>query len=210
MNVYEYKNKNNLYTSYIHKNNITLNKEKGIYSMTQSSKRVFSSLTNYLAFEFKPNYNISHLLVKIDISGGIYELSTNTSKIIIKLKSDDDYFFFIQAKRFNFIRFTLTLKNDINQTKNPFSYINSLESYDKVLNGYNYKNPLISPIINEDKRIITITQYISDSESTKYIYFKIRPSYYIDYMLADVDITDCFIDLDNYNYSKGIYSLKRN
>jgi hypothetical protein len=29
-------------------------------------------------------------------------------------------------------------------------------------------------------------------------------------MLTDVDIIDCFIDLDNYKYSKGIYSLKRN
>jgi hypothetical protein len=127
-----------------------------------------------------------------------------------KLKSDDDYFFFIKAKRFNFIRLTLTINNYSNQTTNPFSYIYSQEKGEKTPNRYNYKNPLISPIINGNQLIITISQYISGSETTKYINFIIRPSYNIDYMLTNVDITDCFIDLDNYQYSKGIYNLKRN
>ena len=29
-------------------------------------------------------------------------------------------------------------------------------------------------------------------------------------MLTNIDITDCLINLNNYDYSKGIYNLKRN
>ena len=212
INVYEYEKKNNTYTAYIQNNTKTLIKERDFYFKTQRPFRVNSSSTTYLAFTFKPNYNISQMLAKIDISGGIYELFKNTSKNITKLKSDDDYFFFTEAKRFNFIKLTLTINNDMNLTTNPFAYVYSEEKSDRrnYYNNYYKKNTSISSIINGDQQIVTITQYMSDSEYKKYINFIIRPSYNIDYMLTNIEITDCLIDLNNYNYSKKIYNIKRN
>ena len=208
INLYEYEKKNNSYNTYFQKNAKRLNKERDIYFMTRNYIKVNSSNTTYLAFSFKPNFNINHMRVNINISGGLFDLLNNTSKNMFNLRSDNDYYFIIEAHQFNFIRLALTMNNYMNLTTNPFSYIYYYQLEDRK-NYYYYKKyeESISPIINE-KQII-ISKNVS-GVSTNYIYFRIRPSYYIDKTTIKVDVTDCLINMDNYKYFKGIYYLKSN
>ena len=178
--------------------------------MTQSPIEVNSTNTTYFAFSFIPNKTISNMLILIDISGGIFNLFNNITKNITKIKSDNDYLFFIEVKRFSYIIFTLTINNFTNSTMTPFSYIYFEELYNRENYNRNYKKASISTIKNGNQLILTIIQNISDREETKYINFKIKPTFNIDYMLANPEVHDCYIDLDNYEHSKGIFNLKKN
>ena len=128
INVYSYKNKSDSYLRYSQKNTEILHKKGDIYFMNTNPFLVDCIFTTYVALAFKLDYNVSHMLAKIDTSGGTYNLFNNTSKNMTKLKSDGDYyFFFLDAKEFNFVRFTLTINNYMNLTTNPFPYIYSKE-----------------------------------------------------------------------------------
>ena len=120
INLYEYEKKNNSYNTYFQKNAKRLNKERDIYFMTKNYIKVNSSNTTYLAFSFKPNFNINHMRVNINISGGLFDLLNNTSKNMFNLRPDNDYYFFIEAHQFYFIRLTLTMNNYMNLTTIPF------------------------------------------------------------------------------------------
>ena len=210
INVYEYETKNNFYSSYLSKNKKRLIKEGENFFMTQSLIEVNSTNTTYFAFSFIPNKTISNMLILIDISGGIFNLFNNITKNITKIKSDNDYLFFIEVKRFSYIIFTLTINNFTNSTMTPFSYIYFEELYNRENYNRNYKKASISTIKNGNQLILTIIQNISDREEIKYINFKIKPTFNIDYMLANPEVHDCYIDLDNYEHSKGIFNLKKN
>ena len=129
----------------------------------------------------------------INISEESYELFSNVPQNINDLKSDKEYLFFMKVKQFNFIRFTLTLKN---QNIKPFSYISYQElSKKEEYNDNNFENiESESTILNTTHSIISISKNISEYH-INYIFFKIIPSYDIDYMLANVDIADCLFDL---------------
>ena len=181
------------------------------YYITPNKSLINSSNTNYLALSFRRkynNYNINDIGFKIDFSGGLFQLFNNAPKNITYLKKNVDYFFYTRIKIFNYIRFTLTMKSNSNITAIPFQNIESQnlrEKYDyQKHRGYNQS---ISPIINGDKLIISISNNITD-QYFYYINFKIRPLYNIDYMVASIDIVDYYIDNENYKYSKEIYSLK--
>ena len=202
INVYEYEKNNNSYISYIQKSTKRLNKEREIYFMTRTYMSIISPLTKYCAFSFKPNFNINHMRVNINISGGLFDLLNNTSNNINNLRSDGDYYFFTKVHRFNFIRLVFTM-NNYKLTTNPFSYIYYYQlSYRNSYQSYRKYEQSISPIIN-DKQII-ISHNVS-GDSTNYIYFRIKPTYYIEKTNIKVEVTDCLIDLDNYKYAKGIY-----
>ena len=157
--------------------------------------KVNSSNTTYLAFSFKPKNNINQIQVNIDISGGFYNLFNDTFINITKLKTDD-YFFFAETHQFNFIKLTLTMNNNNNTNTNPFSYIYSYElnrKEDYIYYQTNTNQPT-SIIINENQIIVSVSQKIS-LYTSEYIFFQIRPSYYIDYIIINIDITDNLIDL---------------
>ena len=144
--------------------------------------------------------------VKIKIPGGIFQLFNNTSKNITKLKSKEDYLFYTTAQRFNYIRFTLTMSYNSNMTIDPFldiffQELYSQENYKSV--GINYNKP-VSSIRKGDQLIISASYNISNV-STHYIIFKINPLYNIDYMIANIEATDCHIYFDNYKNFQGIY-----
>lgn len=79
IDIYEYETKNNSYSSYIRKNKY-INQVTDNDSMTSVLYTVYSLEANYLAFSFILNTNIEHIHVKINVSGGSYELLNNTSK----------------------------------------------------------------------------------------------------------------------------------
>lgn len=205
INIYEYENKNNFYSSFILKNTIYISKKKESGFLTPISYTINSTKTNYLVFSIFPNNTINHTIIKIDVSGGLYELFNNFSKNITKIKPDDDYYFFIKVQQFSFIRFTLTMSNNMNLTKNPFSYMYYSELYQSKIG----KNQTINPIIDENQIIVTSSKNVS-LYSTQYIYFRIKSLFNIDYMIVNMDKIDSLFDLDNYKSSKGIYSLKKN
>ena len=206
INVYEYEKRNNSYTSFIEKNyKIIYNQGSNFFKIPKSFK-VNLTNTSYLAFSFKTNYNYQHISANINISGGLFDLFNNTSKNMAKLRPDGDYLFFIKSSRFNYIRLTLTMEDYLNQTINPFSYLNSSELSEKgYYKSYKTNERSISPIINGQQ--ILISQNVTDY-STNYMFFQFKPSYYIESMNIKVYVVDCLLDLDNYKYSKGIYSLK--
>ena len=202
--IYEYEQKNNSNDSYILKKLIYIDKKPNRDFISQILYTVYSNKTNYLAFSIIPKYNINQIFVKVDISGQLYEFYNNTYRYIKNLNTSNDYFFFIRANQFDFINFTLIMDY---QTKEPFSYIFCKELYGMEYSKYNETiiQP-ISSIINKGKLIVTIYQNISNYE-TNYIFFRISPSYNIDYILVNMDITNCLIDV---TYSFKGYYLKSN
>ena len=202
ISIYEYETKNNTYYTYISKKDIFINNENYIDFIHQFSYTVSSFEAKYLGFSFKINDNINHTLVKIDVSGGSYELFPNEVQNLTNFRIENDYFFFIEAKQYDIINMILSLKY---QTIEPFSYIYYDELYERQQYNYNVKNiSSISSNINNNNLFVTVTQNISHA-STKYILFKIRPSYNIDYMLAKINIDECLI-----TQTKYIYNLKSN
>ena len=209
INIYEYEQKNHSNDSYILKKIIYINKSENSDFIIPILYTVYSNKTNYLAFSIIPKYNISEILVKADISGELYEFYNNTKRYIKNLNIDNDYFFFIKVNQFNFINFTLTMDY---KEKEAFSYIFCEESSSmEYSDDKEIEIQPISSIIDNNQLIVTIHQNISNY-STKYIFFKIRPSYNIDYILANIDITDCLINVfyhDKYYLKSNlIYYLK--
>ena len=205
INVYEYEKKNNSYITYNQKNSKRLKRINESYFVTEKIFLINESNTNYFAFSFKPNYNISLMQVNIDFSGGLFHLINNTSKNIIKLKKDEDYFFYIEAQQFSYARFTLTMSYNSNISTNPFSeiFIQELEKREYYYSYHGYYES-ISPIIKGNQLIISVSHNISE-ESTLYINFRINPLYNIDYIIANIEVIDCFIDFDNYENFQGIH-----
>ena len=214
INVYEYEKKNNSFISYNHKNFKRLKRINDNYFITEKIFQVNNSNTNYFAFSFKSNYNINFMQVNIELSGGVFQLFNNTSKNIIKLKSNEHYLFYTAAKRFSYICITLTMNYNSNMTTDPFKNFFFQEFYyqDDYKKDYNqgerhYKP--VSSIRNGDQLIISVSYNIS-AEGYKYLFFNITPKYNIDYMIANINVTDCFIDLDNYKNFQGKYYFFKN
>ena len=211
INFYEYNEKNNSYSAYIQKNSKRLERLMDNYYIIPNIPLDIFSNTSYVAISFRrnyDNYNINNIGFKFDILGSMLQLFNNTPNNMTNLKENVDYFFYTKTQRFNNIIFTLTIKNNSNMTKSPFPniYCQQLQKIEFYKDKKGYNQP-ISGIINENQLIISISNYILE-EFIYYINFKIRPLYNIDYMIARIDVFDCSIDLDNYKYSKDIYSLK--
>ena len=207
--VYEYEKKNNSYNSYNHKNFKRLKGINDNYFITEKIFQVNNSNTNYFAFSFKSNYNINFMQVKIELSGGVFHLFNNTSKNIIKLKSNEHYWFYAAVERFSYIRFTLTMNYNSIMTTDPFTNFFFQECYYQgdYKKSYNKGEPHYKPVSsirNGDQLIISVSYNIS-AKGYNYIYFSITPKNNIDYMIANINITDCFIDLDNYKNFQGKY-----
>ena len=206
INIYEYKKKNNSFNSYNQKNSKRLKRINDNYFVAEEIYQVNRTDTNYFAFSFKPNFNISVMQVNIKISGGIFQLFNNISKNITKLKSKEDYLFYTTTRKFNYIRLTLTMNYNSNMTTAPFLNILFQElDYNGYNKGVSIKhNKSVSSIRDGDQLIISSSYNISDT-STNYIIFKINPLYNIDYMIANIDEIIGYINIDNYKNFQGIY-----
>ena len=62
-------------------------------------------------------------------------------------------------------------------------------------------------IVKNNELVGTYSHFLYSSDSSKYLVLKITPSYDIDYMISNVDIIDCLIDLSFYD-EKKVYNLQ--
>ena len=62
-------------------------------------------------------------------------------------------------------------------------------------------------IVKNNELVGTYSYFLYSSVSSKYLVLKITPSYDIDYMISNVDIIDCLIDLSFYD-EKKVYNLQ--
>ena len=173
------------------------------YEYSITSINLFDDIWNPID-NLKSN-EIPYLAFNIKNSGGEYQLFNNTSLNVTNLKSNENYSFYTTPTPLNYIRLTLTMNYNSNMTINPFSYVLIKTLYKgNGVSIYGVYNKSISSIRNEDELIISVSFNTSNSDIT-YIFFNITPLYNIDYMIANIDITDCYIGLDNYKNSKGIF-----
>ena len=205
INIYEYINKD---YAYIEKENQTIlfSSKEGhlITSFSYMLKSIFQK-TNCISINIKPLFDIKSIIIKKDIFGGIFDLSSKvSSKNLTNLKSGGLYYFLIKTKKFQNITFNVVLDNS---NIKPFETATIKEyNYNTIRGSSGLKTTEKKlSFSSSNNQLISTFSYIVSKDSNIETSLLIMPNSNINYMNVKIEVEDTFYYINE--KGKEIYNL---
>ena len=189
--IYEYKDNKNI-SLYIKKENIKFVSKKIKNQLIASFiYEISSNLTNYVIFNFKPDFDIDYIYIKMYSFNCSFDLSYIESQTINNILEGYPYYFYIKLKQSQKINMNLTIsKNKENDyIFKPFDYIDIYEYSNKFSSSYNEYSQMDFKIKQKNDIYFISLNYIVLSSSSNYISLEIKPNYFIEFITFDIDIS---------------------
>ena len=185
IDIFEYGSNNIFYTFYKHENKPVIIERNGSDLLTYLPYITEYSSTNYILLKIHPEENIDYLEIYTTIDDIVHHLINSIPKNLTNIKSDNQYFFFIEATIYNKLFIQLNSKND---TKKLFNYI-SINEHEKENNLTYIKstNQTIGKIKIGNEFIINLS-YTPENPLTKYISLVLNTNYNINYLSVKIDV----------------------
>ena len=203
---YEYANRNSSsYHKYDHA--LVYNRISNNNYAYYCSFSIKSSSTNYVEFNFSPDYNDKYIIVRIDI-GKEYDLYNNKSLYIYNLNPNTTHYLYLDLYEAKKVNISFKITNYLAQE--PFSNIN--------IHEYETRNFSVSRIIsskeisfslNNTQLIATFSYELKSSNFIKYLALELKPSIKINNIIVKYEYP-IYITLLNNNISRTIDNLISN
>ena len=149
--------------------------------------------TRYLSLILKFNDNLDYMSIKINIEGGLYDLSDGVSLNATNLKAGFSYYFFVPATKYQNQIINLQMNN---MNKQPFSLVNIQEHKAKESASLESKSKSVT-MITENSELVSSFTYSINNFDTKYLALIITPDYDINNITVKVDMAGGSYDLSN-------------
>ena len=116
ISIYEYRDNKNR-SLYIKKDTIKFVSKKKENELTSSFLyEISSNLTNYVAFNFKPEFDIDYIYIRMDDIDCTFDLTHIESQVIKNLLNGYPYYFYIKVKPNQMINVNLTISKNKENT----------------------------------------------------------------------------------------------
>ena len=192
ISIYEYRDNKNR-SLYIKKDTIKFVSKKKENELTSSFLyEISSNLTNYVAFNFKPEFDIDYIYIRMDDIDCTFDLTHIESQVIKNLLNGYPYYFYIKVKQNQIININLTISKNKENTYafKPFDCIDIYEYTNKSSSSYNQYSDIDFKIKTINDTLYTSLIYKVLSSSSNYISLKIKPNYFIEFIKFEIDISN--------------------
>ena len=147
----------------------------------------------YLSLILKFNNDLDYMSIKINIEGGLYDLSESIPLNVTNLKAGFSYYFFIPAVKYQNQIINLQMNN---MNKQPFSLVNIQEHKEKESDSLKSISQSVT-MKTENNVLVSSFTYSINNFDTKYLALLVTPDYDIDYITPKVDMVECSYDLSS-------------